>query len=138
MSKLISEICNKKFMVVDDYESMRVMMADHLKQIGVESLKFAKSGNEAFQQMLSFKGTPDSIDFVITDLVMEDGNGIELVKKLRSQEDFKKLPILMVTSKAEVNLVLEAVKAGVNSYIVKPWQLDDLAKKITEVYQKNK
>jgi len=60
------------------------------------------------------------------------------VKGARAEAQFKSLPILMVTSKSEVGLVLEAIKAGVNNYVVKPWQLDDLAKKITDSYAKAK
>ena len=121
-----------KYLVVDDYESMRIMVADHLRQLGAENITFAASGSEAFKILKAKAGTPDAITFVLTDLVMEDGDGISLVKNVRADPTFKSLPILMVTSKAEVSFILEAAKSGVSSYIVKPWKLEDLAKKIVD------
>jgi two-component system chemotaxis response regulator CheY len=127
-----------QFLVTDDYESMRIMIADHLKQLGVKKIMFAKSGNEAVEVISSNFGKPTQIEFLLTDMVMENGTGLDLVRAVRAHPTIKKLPILMVTSKAEVNLVIEAVKAGVNNYIVKPWQLDDLSKKIVDSVAKAK
>lgn len=138
MSKLPDNIRSKQFLVTDDYESMRMMIAEHLKQLGVEKIIFAKSGNEALEIIKKNQGGPQQIEFLLTDLVMENGTGLDLVKGVRADATFKTLPILMITSKAEVNLVIEAVKAGVNNYIVKPWQLDDLAKKIGDSWTKVK
>jgi two-component system chemotaxis response regulator CheY len=121
-----------KFLVTDDYESMRIMIGDHLRQLGVENITFASSGNEAFTILQSKVGKPDEITFILTDLIMENGTGIELAKKVRAEAALKHVPILMITSKAEISYILEAAKAGVNSYIVKPWKLEDLAKKIVE------
>lgn len=137
MSKLPDVIRTKQFLVTDDYESMRMMIAEHLKQLGVEKILFAASGNEALGIIKKNQGGPQEIEFLLTDLVMENGTGLDLVKGVRA-EGFKGLPILMITSKAEVNLVIEAVKAGVNNYIVKPWQIDDLAKKIGDSWTKVK
>ncbi len=138
MSKLPDIIKTKQFLVTDDYESMRMMIAEHLKQLGVEKILFAKSGNEALELIKKNAGGPQQIEFLLTDLVMENGTGLDLVKGVRAEANFKTLPILMITSKAEVNLVIECVKAGVNNYIVKPWQLDDLAKKIADSWTKVK
>ncbi len=121
-----------KFLVVDDYESMRIMVGDHLRQLGVENITFAVSGNEAYQVLKSKAGKPDQINFILTDLIMENGTGIELVRSVRADATMKSLPILMITSKAEISYILEAAKAGVSSYIVKPWKIEDLAKKIVE------
>ena len=138
MSSLPADIKTKQFLVTDDYESMRIMIADHLKQMGVEKILFATSGNEALEILKANLGGPNQIDFLLTDMVMENGTGIDLVKGVRADPRLAKLPALMITSKSEVNLVLEAVRAGVSSYIVKPWQIDDLAKKIGECWAKSK
>ena len=135
---LPDSVINMQFLVVDDYESMRMMIADNLKQIGVKKILFAKSGNEAVEIISSNFGTPTQIQFLMTDLIMENGTGLDLVKAVRAHPTIKKLPILMVTSKAEVNLVIECVKAGVNNYIVKPFQLEDLSKKIVDSISKAK
>jgi two-component system chemotaxis response regulator CheY len=138
MSQLPEAIRKKQFLVTDDYESMRMMLGEHLKQLGVEKILFATSGNQALALLKQNFGKPNQIEFLFTDLVMEDGTGLDLVKGVRADPNLKSLPVLMVTSKSEVNMVLEAVKAGVNNYIVKPWQLDDLSKKIIDTVAKLK
>lgn len=138
MSSLPENITNLQFLVTDDYESMRIMIAEHLQQLGIKRILFAKSGMEAVEVINAQYGTPNQIDFILTDLVMENGTGLDLVKAIRGNNSLKKLPILMVTSKAEISLVLECVKAGVSQYIVKPWQIEDLAKKIVDSLAKVK
>lgn len=132
---LPAHIASKHFLVCDDYESMRTMISDSLKQLGVTKISLAPSGNEGFK-IIKEKLSSDPIQFVITDLMMEDGNGIDLVKHIRADAGARHLPILMVTSKSEVSYVLESVKAGVNNYIVKPWAQEDLVKRIIDVDEK--
>jgi two-component system chemotaxis response regulator CheY len=81
-----------------------------------------------------------AVEFVITDLVMDNGSGIDLTHKIRASSlpKINTLPILMLTSKADVKIVLESVKAGVNNYILKPWTQETLAKRIVEVCMKLK
>jgi two-component system chemotaxis response regulator CheY len=138
MSLLPENIRKKQFLVTDDYESMRFMIGEHLKSLGVEKILWACSGNEALATITKNIGTPQEIQFLLTDLIMDNGTGIDLVKGVRANPALKSLPILMITSKAEVSLVIEAVSAGVNNYIIKPWQLDDLAKKIIDSHSKIK
>ncbi|MCM2348552.1 MAG: response regulator [Bacteriovoracaceae bacterium] len=127
--ELPSNLKSKHFLVCDDYESMRTMVCDSLKELGVTRITTAPSGNQGYKTILS-KLASDPIDFVMTDLMMNDGSGIDLVKQIRADAKIKGLPVLMITSKSEVGSVLEAVKAGVNNYIVKPWALEDLCEKI--------
>lgn len=138
MSTLPESIKKKQFLVTDDYESMRIMIGEHLKQLGVEKILFASSGNQAMKIIKQNQGKPEQIEFLLTDMIMEDGNGIDLVKAVRADATLKSLPVLMITSKNEVGLVIDAVKAGVNNYIVKPWELDDLSKKIIDSQAKVK
>ncbi len=130
-----AHITSKHFLICDDYESMRTMITESLKQLGVTKVSAAISGNEGYK-IIQEKLATDPIQFVITDLMMEDGSGIDLVKLIRADAKARHLPVLMVTSKSEVSYVLESIKAGVNNYIVKPWALDDLAKRIIEVDEK--
>jgi two-component system, chemotaxis family, chemotaxis protein CheY len=136
--ELPSKIKSKHFLVVDDYESMRAMICDSLKTLGVSKITTAKSGNEAFRTILALHNAGTPIEFVMTDLVMKDGSGIDLTKMIRANESTRHIPILMVTSKSEVSFVLESIKAGVNSYVVKPWSIEDLNKKLIEVDSKLK
>jgi two-component system chemotaxis response regulator CheY len=136
--ELPANIKAKHFLICDDYDSMLVMMGDSLKSLGITRITSAKSGNTGFKTILTkmTEGTP--IEFVVTDLMMDDGSGIDLVKQIRANATTKHLPVLMVTSKSEVGFVLESIKAGVNSYIVKPWTPEDLHKRIIEVDAKQK
>lgn len=133
--QLPDKIKSKHFLICDDYESMRTMISDSLTQLGVVKISTAKSGNEGFQVIKS-QLSLDPVEFVITDLMMEDGSGIDLVKLIRADAHAKVLPVLMVTSKSEVSYVLESIRAGVNNYIVKPWAVEDLMKRIIEVDEK--
>lgn len=131
---LPDHIKNKHFLICDDYESMLTMIIESLNALGVKKITTASSGNKGFKA-LQDKLASDPVEFIMTDLMMEDGSGIDLVKLVRGDANpkVKSLPILMVTSKSEVNFVIESIKAGVNSYIVKPWSIEDLHKRIIEV-----
>jgi len=133
MSQIPDYLKNKNFLIVDDYESMRVMITDNLSQLGAESIQTANSGNLAIEVLKSHFGKPTQIDIVLTDLMMEDGSGLDLIKAIRGSAQLKALPILMITSKSDVVHVIECAKAGVSSYIIKPWNLEDLAAKIEEI-----
>lgn len=130
----------KHFLVCDDYESMRTLVTEELRAMGIEHITLAKSGNEGYALIQSMNKLGRPIEFVITDLMMEDGSGLELTALVRKSPDprVKSLPVLMLTSKAEINYVLQSLKAGVNNYIVKPWTQEDLAKRIIEVCNKLK
>lgn len=131
------EVKDKHFLICDDYESMRVMIVNSLKTLGITKITVAKSGTEGFQKIkASLKADP--IQFVMTDLMMDDGSGIDLARLIRADAETKHLPILMMTSKSEVNYMIESIKAGVNTYLIKPWQMEDLAKKITDLALKKK
>lgn len=135
-AQLPENVKKMRFLVTDDYESMRIMIGAHLKELGVQHIAFCASGNEAVAFVKSKFGTPEAIDFILTDLAMENGTGIDLVKALRAEANFKKLPVLMITSKSDVSLVIEAARAGVNNYIIKPWQVDEFMKKIVDTLTK--
>jgi two-component system chemotaxis response regulator CheY len=121
----------KHFLVVDDYESMREMVDDELRKLGVSKISFASSGNEALSKISQFDSS-DPVQYVLSDLVMENGNGIEMTTQIRQKLNKKNLPILMITSKADIANVLDAVKAGVNNYIVKPWDEEEFIRKLVE------
>jgi two-component system chemotaxis response regulator CheY len=128
---------NKWFLVVDDYESMRMLISDHLSQLGFRNVILADSGDEALKTIIGNLNTEKQIDFLITDLIMENGTGLDLIKNLRALDNLKKLPILLITSKSEVSLIIECVKAGATQFIVKPWSIEDLEKKICECLNKS-
>ncbi len=119
-----------RILVVDDFATMRKVIRNLLKQIGFENVVEAENGQIAMRTLKSQK-----VDFVISDWNMPTMSGLELLKAIRTDEDLSSTPFLMVTAEALKENVVEAVKAGVNNYIVKPFTaevLEEKIKKITE------
>jgi two-component system chemotaxis response regulator CheY len=120
-----------KIMVVDDFATMRKVIRNLLKQVGYENIVEAEDGVVALRTLKSQK-----IDFVISDWNMPNMTGLELLKAVRSDEDLKSTPFLMVTAEALQDNVIAAVKAGVSNYIVKPFTAEVLNDKITKILEK--
>lgn len=117
-----------KILVVDDSPTMRRIVINSLKRIGYDDIVEGENGLEGVEQLK--KG---GVEFIITDWNMPEMNGLEFVKEVRATPDWEKLPILMVTTRSVQGDVIEAMKAGVNSYIVKPFTPPVLKEKIEAV-----
>lgn len=119
-----------QFLIVDDYASMTLLLKADLKKIGVHKILSANSGNSAYKIIKDNINTATEVQFVITDLLMPDGTGKEMTALIRNDPTTKHLPILMISSMTDINLMLDCVKTGISDYIVKPWELTDLVSKI--------
>lgn len=117
-----------RILVVDDFSTMRRIVRSLLKELGFENTDEAEDGAVAFDKLKS--GT---FDFVITDWNMPNMNGLELIKAVRQESGINKLPVLMITAEATEECVSDAINAGVNSYIVKPFTANALSEKISSV-----
>jgi two-component system chemotaxis response regulator CheY len=113
-----------KFLVVDDSSTMRRIVVNSLQRIGFGDTVEAGDGQEALDRF------DDSVKFVITDWNMPKMTGTELARALRGREDGKHVPILMVTARSVREDIIEAMEAGVNNYIVKPFTPQILKEKI--------
>ncbi|MEA1973280.1 MAG: response regulator [Candidatus Cloacimonadota bacterium] len=118
-----------RFLVVDDSPTMRRIVVNTLKRIGYRDIVDAEHGQEA----LDILKTDESISFIITDWNMPVMDGLHFVQAVRSNDNFKKLPILMVTTRSVKEDIIEAMKAGVNNYVVKPFTPDILKDKIDKI-----
>ena len=118
-----------KILAVDDSPTMRRIIVNTLKRAGFGEVIEASDGKDALAKI---KVEAD-INFVITDWNMPEMDGLTLVTTLRGMEQFKTLPILMVTTRSVKDDIVEALKAGVNNYIVKPFTPDTLKEKIEQV-----
>ena len=114
-----------KILAVDDSPTMRRIIINTLKRAGYSEVLEAKDGKEALAKI-----KVEDVNFVITDWNMPEMNGLELVKHLRSLDEYHDLPILMVTTRSVKEDIIEAMKAGVNNYIVKPFTPETLKEKI--------
>ena len=122
---------NIKILVVDDSATMRKIVINSLKELGYTNTVEAGGGLEALDLL---KAT--SIDFVVTDWNMPDLTGIEVLRNIRADEFLARLPVLMVTAEAKKECVIEAVKAGVNNFIIKPFTTQIMQQKIMQIYSK--
>ena len=122
-----------KILVVDDSSTMRRIIVNTLARLGYKDVVQAADGVEAWDAL---QNNPD-IGVVITDWNMPNMNGLELVKKIRAQDKYKLMPIIMVTTEGGKKEVIIALKAGVNNYIVKPFTPQVLKEKLEGVLGKN-
>jgi len=118
-----------KVLVVDDFATMRRIITNVLKQLGYENILEAEDGTKALQILETEK-----IDFVITDWNMPQMSGLDLLKAIRASEDKKTIPVLMVTAEALQENIIKAAQAGVNNYIIKPFDAKTLAEKIQKIF----
>ena len=116
-----------KCLVIDDSATMRRIVVNALKTVGYSDIVEAADGKEALTKC------DGSIEMVITDWNMPNMGGLELVKSLRSNPQTAKLPILMVTTRSVKEDILQAVEAGVNSYILKPFTPQVLKEKLDQI-----
>ena len=118
-----------KILVVDDSSTMRRIIKNTLGRLGHKDLLEAEDGQVAWDVM----GENEGIDILITDWNMPVMNGLELVKKVRAEEKYADLPIIMITTEGGKTEVITALKAGVNNYIVKPFTPQVLQEKLEAV-----
>ncbi|HTM82982.1 MAG TPA: response regulator [Asticcacaulis sp.] len=115
-------------LVVDDYKTMLRIISNLLKQLGFVNVEEASDGTEALDKMKK-----SSYGLVISDWNMEPMTGYELLLKVRADDGLKRTPFIMVTAESKTENVIAAKKAGVNNYIVKPFNAATLKQKITAV-----
>lgn len=120
-----------KVLVVDDFSTMRRIVKNLLKQLGYTDIEEAEDGAQAYSKLQN-----GGFGFVVSDWNMPNMDGLELLKKVRSDSQLKDLPILMVTAEAEKEKVITAIQAGVNNYIVKPFTGEVLKEKIDKIFEK--
>jgi two-component system chemotaxis response regulator CheY len=118
-----------KVMLIDDSKTMRNIQRSVLKQIGIEQVEEACDGQDALSKVGAF-----SPDLILVDWNMPNMDGLSFIKAFRKQD--KTTPLIMVTTEAEKSRVIEAIKAGVNNYVVKPFTPDLLSQRINETMSK--
>jgi two-component system chemotaxis response regulator CheY len=117
-----------RILVVDDFPSMRRILRNLLNKIGISEVEKAENGAEAYEKLRNSK-----FDLVIADWNMEPVTGLELIQRVRNDARVAGTPFIMVTAESKTENVIEAKKAGVNNYIVKPFTADVLKAKIAAV-----
>ncbi len=115
-------------LIVDDFSTMRRIIKNLLHDLGYQNVSEADDGNTALPLLRSGK-----FDFLITDWNMPGMHGLELLRQVRSDPNLAKLPVLMLTAEAKREQIIEAVQAGVDGYVIKPFTAVTLKEKIDKI-----
>lgn len=118
-----------KVLVVDDFATMRRIVKGVLKQLGFSNIVEAEDGAAALDALKKEK-----VGLIVSDWNMPKMTGMDLLKAVRSDENLKETPFIMVTAEGQKENVIEAVKAGVSNYIVKPFTPETFSEKLEKVF----
>ncbi|TVO59774.1 MULTISPECIES: chemotaxis response regulator CheY [Denitromonas] len=122
---------NMKFLVVDDFSTMRRIVRNLLKELGYTNVDEAEDGVAALQKLSS-----GGFEFVVTDWNMPNMDGLTLLQTIRQTPQFKDLPVLMITAEAKKENIIAAAQAGASGYIVKPFTAATMAEKLEKIFER--
>lgn len=131
MSGLASLDRNIPILVVDDFSTMRRIVKNCLKQLGFENITEAEDGQIALEAL-----GQKEFKFIISDWNMPNMMGIDLLRAVRADAKLKSIPFLMVTAESQKENVIEAAKAGVSNYVIKPFTAEVLEQKMSAIFTK--
>ena len=120
-----------RFLIVDDFSTMRRIVRNLLKEIGYNNAEEAEDGAIALTMLRA-----SNFDFVVSDINMPNMNGFELLKNIKSDDGLKAVPVLMVTAEAKKEDIVAAAQGGAAGYIVKPFTKATLEDKVQKILQK--
>jgi two-component system chemotaxis response regulator CheY len=120
-----------RFLVVDDFSTMRRIIRNLLRELGYVNIEEAEDGAIGLSKLRS-----ETYDFVISDWNMPNMDGLTMLKSIRADPALSKLPVLMVTAEAKKENIIAAAQAGANGYVVKPFTAATLDEKLNKIFEK--
>ena len=126
----MSNPADLKYLIVDDFSTMRRIVRGLLKEMGCTNAEEAEDGAVALAAMKAQK-----FDFVVCDINMPNMNGFDFLKAVRADDALKHIPVLMVTAEAKREQIVEAAQAGVDGYVIKPFTAATLKEKIDKILE---
>ncbi|MCK9380772.1 MAG: chemotaxis response regulator CheY [Sulfuritalea sp.] len=120
-----------KFLVVDDFATMRRIVRNLLKELGLTNVEEAEDGAVALAKLRE-----GGFEFVVSDWNMPNMDGLTLLQTVRADAKLKTLPFLMITTEAKKENITAAVQAGASGYIVKPFTAATLQEKLDKIFEK--
>ena len=118
-----------KILVVEEFTASRKALVHTLEQLGYENMEEVPDGYSALVRLKSAL-----FDLVITDREMSKMSGLQLLRQIRADQELKHIPVLMVTEDAKPENIVEATKAGVNAYIIKPFEFVSFVEKMDNIF----
>jgi len=122
---------NIKILIVDDFSTMRRIIKNLLRDLGYNNTSEADDGLTALPMLQT-----GNFDLLITDWNMPGMQGIDLLRTVRADPRLATLPVMMVTAEQKREQIIEAAKAGVNGYIVKPFTAQTLKDKLEKIFER--
>ncbi len=120
-----------KFLVVDDFSTMRRIVRNLLKELGYPHVEEAEDGADALSKLRG-----GNFDFVISDWNMPKMDGLTMLQSIRADAALAKLPVLMVTAEAKKENIVAAARAGASGYVVKPFTAATLDEKLAKIFDR--
>ncbi|MBI3525187.1 MAG: chemotaxis response regulator CheY [Betaproteobacteria bacterium] len=120
-----------KFLVVDDFSTMRRIVRNLLKELGYINADEAEDGVVALQKLQA-----GGFDFVVSDWNMPNMDGLQLLQAVRADPALRHLPVLMITAEAKKENIIAAAQSGASGYIVKPFTAGTLNDKLVKIFEK--
>ena len=127
MSELYSGL---RVLIVDDTSAMRLVLRNMLTGFGCSDMIEAGNGDLGWKHLTESQAP---VHLVLCDILMPGSDGISLLKRIRADTRYAKLPVIMVTAEGEKSSILNAIEAGASGYLVKPVQLEKLDESIRKV-----
>jgi two-component system chemotaxis response regulator CheY len=124
-------------LVVDDSINIRQIICENLRRLGFLRIESSPDANDAFGKLVQYSKSPQPFTLVLSDLNMPGPSGLDFLKQVRETEKFKQLPFILVTTESEKAAVIQAAMAGVSAYIVKPFNIETLTKRLQEAWKKH-
>jgi two-component system, chemotaxis family, chemotaxis protein CheY len=128
--RIVMGLEDTRFLVVDDFSTMRRILRNLLKELGFMNVQEAEDGVDALARLRA-----ERFDFVVSDWNMPNMNGIELLRAIRADARLKHLPVLMVTAEAKRDNIVLAAQAGASGYVVKPFSASKLDEKLMKIFR---
>ena len=124
-------------LVVDDSVNIRQIICENLRRLGFIKIETAGDANEAFGKLVSYAKGTSPFTLILSDMNMPGPSGLDFLKQVRESDVFKDIPFILITTESEKQAVIQAAMAGVSGYIVKPFNVDTLAKRLQEAWKKH-
>lgn len=124
-------------LVVDDSLNIRRLVVDSLNRLGFKRICVAEDANEAVKRLSFYAESPTPVTLVLSDLNMPGPSGLDFLKQIRTMDMYRDLPFILVTTESEKGAVIEAAMAGVSGYVVKPFNIETLTKRLKEAWKKH-
>lgn len=122
---------NMKFLVVDDFSTMRRIVRNLLKELGYNNVEEAEDGVVAMNMLRN-----GDFEFIVSDWNMPNMDGLTMLQQVRADEKLKHIPVLMVTAEAKKENIIAAAQAGASGYVVKPFTAATLDEKLGKIFEK--